>query len=97
MLPAVCLHDQSQAEMNEVHDVGPQGLLAAELLAFHAVGAQVAPEQLFGVGHVLAQGFGELALVHGWGPLSPGPSPARGEGSKTKASIVRLGTSFGTM
>jgi hypothetical protein len=75
VLSAICLNDQSEAEMHEIDDVRADGLLAAEFLAIHAVGAQVLPEQLLGVCHVLAQGFGEFAWVHT--PL-PGPSPARG-------------------
>jgi hypothetical protein len=89
VLAAICFHNQSQAEMHKVDDVGADGLLAAELLTIHTVGAQVLPEQLFGVGHVLAQGFGELALVHGRGPSPPAPLPQGARGARCKADIVR--------
>ncbi len=35
-------------------------------------------EQTDGSGHMLSQGFDEFVCNHG--PLSPNPSPARGEG-----------------
>ena len=74
--------------MHEIDDVGADGLLATELLAVHAVGAQVLPEPLFGVGHVLAQGFGEFARVHT--PL-PRPLSRKGRGEQDKTAIVEPG------
>ncbi|MCS3820849.1 hypothetical protein HNP30_004239 [Chromobacterium alkanivorans] len=77
MLAAVRLYDQPRAEVDEIDDVGADYLLAAEFLAVQPVSAELLPEQLFGIGHVAAQGFGEIELAH---PPLPNPSPAGGEG-----------------
>jgi len=72
--------------MYKIYDVRPQGLLAPEAFAVQPVSAQVIPEQLFCVCHVLAEMFCELILIHlaflGWIgvfilliPLSPTPLP----------------------
>src|SRR6185312_3810629 len=54
VLPAICLDDQTRTEMHEVHDIWPDRLLPAELVIAHAVRSEMAPEQLFRVGHVFA-------------------------------------------
>jgi hypothetical protein len=45
MLTTVRLDDQPGAKVDEVDDIGADGLLATELLSIQAMGAQMAPEQ----------------------------------------------------
>jgi len=65
VLPAVRLNDQACLEIHEVDDVHPERLLAFEFCTIEAMSAEVPPKQDFGVRHLLAEEFGELALVHG--------------------------------
>ena len=87
MLAAIRLDDQARAEVHEVDDVGTDRLLATEFLTVQAMGAQVLPQPLLGVGHVLTQGFGEFARVHT--PL-PQPLSRKGRGEKSGASWFLL-------
>ena len=69
MLAAVQLDEELFGHAGEVHDVGPDGLLAAELVAAKLLLAQVVPEEAFSVGLALAQGFGLLEGLFGVGAL----------------------------
>jgi hypothetical protein len=65
VLPAIGLDDQSGAEVHKVEHIRPQRLLAAEFMSAQPVGAQMAPEQVLGVGHAAPQTAGEGFLIHG--------------------------------
>ena len=66
VLAAVEFDDEPEFGADEVHDVGADGLLTAELVAIHLAVAQLAPEQGFGIGGLAAQLFGQRrqAVVH---------------------------------
>jgi len=69
VLAAIRFDDQARAEMHEIDHIGADLLLAPEFLAIHAVRAQVPPQCVFAVGHVLSQVFDEGDWRNG--PLSP--------------------------
>ena len=69
MLAAVELDEQLFGHAGEVHDVRTDRLLAPELVAAKLLLAQVVPEEAFGVGLALAQGFGLLEGLLGVGAL----------------------------
>ncbi len=50
VLPAIHFDDQSMSKTTEVHDVIANRVLAAELRAIEAFGAEVLPEETFGGG-----------------------------------------------
>lgn len=54
VLTAIGLDDQPGAKMHEIHDIGADRLLTAELLSEQAVSAQMTPQHTLGIGHVLA-------------------------------------------
>ncbi|MDR6991390.1 hypothetical protein J2X52_001488 [Luteimonas sp. 3794] len=78
VLTAICFYDHTRTEMHEVDDVRTNRLLAAELLPLEAVGAEMTPEQLLGVGHVSTQLFSKCALIHF---PSPQPLSRKGRGA----------------
>jgi hypothetical protein len=68
---AVDFDDEFLFGAHEVGDKRPDGFLAPELAAVQLPVAQAAPEVPFGVGHVFAQGAGEM--FHR--PFTPHPNP----------------------
>ena len=58
VLAAVQLDNQLLGHAGEVDHIGADGLLPPELVAAQLFAAQVVPEEAFGVGLALAQGFG---------------------------------------
>ncbi len=80
--------NQARSGAVKVSDVPRKGRLPPELEAGEATAAKFAPEAFLGRSHIAAEFAGTLgmkmALSHGSRscPLTPGPSPPRGEGRK---------------
>jgi hypothetical protein len=74
MLRAIELDDEFGREANEVDNVRADRGLAAKLVATEFLGAEEMPETFFGVGRLVTQLPGEVALVFAavhscWFPL----------------------------
>ncbi|WP_434543076.1 hypothetical protein [Halopseudomonas bauzanensis] len=64
VLTTIGFNNQPRTEMHKIHYITAKRLLTAKLLFRQPVAAQMTPEQLLGTGHVAAQVFGEVFLVH---------------------------------
>jgi hypothetical protein len=55
VLPAICFDDQFGFQTNKIDDVGLNNDLTPELETFQAASSKMPPQQLFGIGGLLAQ------------------------------------------
>jgi len=87
MLPTVGFYDNTSTEMHEIHHIRANHLLPPELFPVQPMPSQMPPEQIFGFGHVLAQGFDEFVCDHS--PSPPTPPPQGGRGDQQSAMFLK--------
>ena len=88
VLPAVQLDYQLSFQANEVHDEGPEWVLAAELEPAQLTVSQAFPREPFRVGHLMTEFTGTL-VGHDW--LTPTLTlPPKGGGNKAK-TVAKAG------
>ena len=62
MLSTIKFNDQLHGRAEEIHDVGTDGLLAAETEALKLAAPKERPQNAFGIRGIRAQVFGEVAF-----------------------------------
>ena len=80
MLPTVQFNNEARFKADEIDDVPPDRRLPAEFVTTQAVGAEMLPQDAFGVGGIGAEVSGVGRGHVGWwietlGLFSPSPSP----------------------
>jgi hypothetical protein len=79
---AVQLDDQPLFQANEIDDVVSQRELPAELEVLEGAAAKLSPQKRFRFGGEASKLSRVIPMSSQNRPLTPGPSPARGEGKE---------------